>query len=33
MRFHDLRHTCAAIAIDKDVHPKVMSVRLAHKST
>lgn len=32
LRFHDLRHTAAAIMIDQKVHPKSISDRLGHSS-
>jgi integrase len=32
MRFHDLRHTCAAILIDQGAHPKAIQERLGHSS-
>jgi integrase len=31
-RFHDLRHTHAALLIAEDVHPKVLQERLGHAS-
>ena len=31
-RFHDLRHTCAALAIAQGAHPKVVQERLGHAS-
>ena len=31
-RFHDLRHSHAALLIDKNVHPKVLQERLGHVS-
>jgi integrase len=31
-RFHDLRHTHAALLIDRGVHPKVIQGRLGHES-
>ena len=30
IRFHDLRHTYATLALQADVHPKVVSERLGH---
>jgi integrase len=32
IRFHDLRHTCAALLLSKDVNPKVVSEMLGHAS-
>ena len=32
LRFHDLRHTCAALAIQAGAHPKLISARLGHSS-
>ena len=32
MRFHDLRHTHAALLIAAGVHPKVIQMRLGHSS-
>ena len=32
IRFHDLRHTCAALAIQAGAHPKLISARLGHSS-
>lgn len=32
LRFHDLRHTSAAIAIDEGAHPKTIQMRLGHHS-
>ncbi len=32
LRFHDLRHTCAALLIAQGAHPKVMQERLGHSS-
>lgn len=32
IRFHDLRHTWATLALQGDVHPKVVSERLGHAS-
>lgn len=32
-RFHDLRHTCAAICISLGAHPKAIQERLGHSST
>ena len=32
LRFHDLRHTCAAILIDRGAHPKEMAEWLGHAS-
>ena len=31
-RFHDLRHTCAALAIAQGAHPKAVQERLGHAS-
>lgn len=31
-RFHDLRHTCAALCIALGAHPKAMQERLGHSS-
>lgn len=31
-RLYDLRHTCATLLFDKDVHPKIVSARLGHSS-
>ena len=31
-RFHDLRHTFAAILIDQGAHPRAMMERLGHSS-
>jgi integrase len=31
-RFHDLRHTCASLLIDNNVHPKAISEWLGHSS-
>jgi integrase len=33
IRFHDLRHTSASLALSADVAMKVVSVRLGHSST
>ena len=33
IRFHDLRHTHATLALQAGVHPKIMSERLGHTST
>jgi integrase len=33
IRFHDLRHTHATLALQAGVHPKVVSERLGHAST
>jgi integrase len=30
IRFHDLRHTCAALLLTKNVNPKVVSEMLGH---
>lgn len=30
LRFHDLRHTSATLALQAGVHPKVVSERLGH---
>jgi len=30
IRFHDLRHTCAAILLSKGVHPKFVRELLGH---
>jgi integrase len=32
LRFHDLRHTCAALSIAAGPHPKLISARLGHSS-
>jgi integrase len=32
LRFHDLRHTCAALSIAAGAHPKLISARLGHAS-
>ncbi len=32
LRFHDLRHTCAALLIAQGAHPKAVSERLGHQS-
>lgn len=32
LRFHDLRHTCAALMIDLGAHPKEIADRLGHSS-
>jgi integrase len=32
LRFHDLRHTCAALSIAAGAHPKLISARLGHSS-
>lgn len=32
LRFHDLRHTCAALMIADNVHPKVICDRLGHST-
>lgn len=32
IRFHDLRHTHATLALQAGVHPKVVSDRLGHAS-
>ena len=32
IRFHDLRHTHATLALQAGVHPKVVSERLGHSS-
>jgi integrase len=32
LRFHDLRHTCAALLISQGAHPKAVSERLGHSS-
>lgn len=32
IRFHDLRHTYATVALAAGVHPKVVSERLGHAS-
>ena len=31
-RFHDLRHTCAALCISLGAHPKAIQERLGHSS-
>jgi integrase len=33
IRFHDLRHTCASLALAADVPMKVVSDRLGHSTT
>lgn len=33
IRFHDLRHTHATLALQAGVHPEIMSERLGHTST
>jgi len=32
IRFHDLRHTCAALLLTKGVHPKIVQEMLGHSS-
>jgi integrase len=32
VRFHDLRHTCAALLIEQGAHPKEIQARLGHSS-
>jgi integrase len=32
LRFHDLRHTCAALSIAAGAHPKLIAARLGHSS-
>jgi integrase len=32
VRFHDLRHTCAALMIESGAHPKEIQARLGHSS-
>jgi integrase len=32
VRFHDLRHTCAALCIALGAHPKAIQERLGHSS-
>jgi integrase len=32
VRFHDLRHTCAALLIAQDAHPKAIQAHLGHSS-
>jgi integrase len=32
IRFHDLRHICAALLLSKDVNPKIVSEMLGHSS-
>ncbi|HET7571784.1 MAG TPA: tyrosine-type recombinase/integrase [Gaiellaceae bacterium] len=32
LRFHDLRHTCAALSIAAGAHPKMIQARLGHSS-
>ncbi|MDX6699597.1 MAG: hypothetical protein QOE65_2994 [Solirubrobacteraceae bacterium] len=31
-RFHDLRHTCASLAIEQGAHPKLIQARLGHEN-
>ena len=33
IRFHDLRHTHATLALQAGIHPKIVSERLGHAST
>ena len=30
IRFHDLRHTCATLLLDRNVNPKIVSEMLGH---
>ncbi|MDQ3832504.1 MAG: tyrosine-type recombinase/integrase, partial [Actinomycetota bacterium] len=30
IRFHDLRHTCATLLLDKNINPKIVSEMLGH---
>ena len=30
IRFHDMRHTCATLALIQGVHPKVVRERVGH---
>jgi integrase len=30
IRFHDLRHTCATLLLENDLHPKIVQERLGH---
>lgn len=32
IRFHDLRHTCATLLLDKGVHPRIVQEMLGHAS-
>jgi len=32
LRFHDLRHTCAALSIEAGAHPKLIQQQLGHSS-
>jgi integrase len=32
INFHDLRHTCASLPLQKNVHPKFVQVLLGHAS-
>jgi integrase len=32
VRFHDLRHTCAALLLSRNVNPKIVSEMLGHAS-
>lgn len=32
LRFHDLRHTCASLAVAAGAHPKLVQERLGHSS-
>ncbi len=32
MRFHDLRHSAATLALGKGIHPKIVSDMLGHSS-
>lgn len=33
LRFHDLRHACAALSIATGAHPKLICARLGHSSS